>query len=50
MKINKDEEKSVFKCGWCLEKMHISFKSSTISKGERVCKSCNETFLVLDVL
>ena len=46
----EDEEKSIFKCTWCLEKMHKTFRSNRISKGESVCKACNETFLVLDVL
>jgi hypothetical protein len=49
MKINKDKEKSIFKCGWCEIKMHKSYESPRISKGERVCKDCNNTFLVLDV-
>ena len=45
----EDIEKSIFKCSWCEIKMHTAYESPRISKGERVCKDCNNTFLVLDV-
>jgi hypothetical protein len=42
-------DNEIFKCSWCEIKMHKSYESPRISKGERVCKDCNNTFLVLDV-